>query len=86
MGIEENTLSNISVYPNPSNGQFIINLGAEFTNVFVEIYNTLGQRVSSSHYTATDKVEQHIATQAGIYFAKINTDEGTSKTIRIIKQ
>ena len=86
LGIEENTLSNISVYPNPSNGQFIINLGAEFTNVFVEIYNTLGQRVSSSHYTATDKVEQHIATQAGIYFAKINTDEGTSKTIRIIKQ
>ncbi|MDC8001706.1 T9SS type A sorting domain-containing protein [Aequorivita todarodis] len=86
LGTEENTLSNISMYPNPSNGRFTINLGREYTDVTVQVINMLGQVISSSKYASARSVEKEINAPAGIYFVKVSTAKEGSKTLRIIKQ
>lgn len=86
LGTEENTLSNLSMYPNPSNGNFTIDLGREYTDVDVQIFNMLGQLISSEKYDSAKSIQQEINASAGIYFVKVNTAKEGSKTLRVIKQ
>ncbi|WP_169718942.1 beta strand repeat-containing protein [Aequorivita capsosiphonis] len=86
LGIEENTLSSIKMYPNPSNGNFTIDLGREYTDVTVQIYNMLGQQISFVNFASTKLIRQEINTSAGIYFVKVSTAKEGSKTLRIIKR
>ncbi|WGF93150.1 T9SS type A sorting domain-containing protein [Aequorivita marisscotiae] len=86
LGTEENSLSNLTLFPNPSNGQFIINLGQEYTNVSVQITNMLGQLISEENYTSAKTIEQQINASAGMYFVKVSTAKEGSNTLRIIKQ
>lgn len=86
LGTEENTLSNLSMYPNPSNGSFTINLGREYTDVTVQVINMLGQTISSEKYASAKTIEQEINASAGIYFVKVSTAKEGSNTLRIIKQ
>ncbi|SRX54180.1 T9SS type A sorting domain-containing protein [Aequorivita sp. CIP111184] len=86
LGTEENTLSNLSIYPNPSNGQFTIDLGREYNDVTLQIYNMLGQIISSEKYASAKIIEKEINASAGIYFVKVSTAKEGSNTLRIIKQ
>ncbi len=85
LGINDATLSAISLYPNPTLGRFTIDLGKEYGTVNVQIYSTLGQLISSSNHQATDKIIQEINAAAGIYFVKVTSGNNESKVIRIIK-
>lgn len=86
LGTQENTLSNLALYPNPSNGKFTIDLGREYTDLTVQIYNMLGQLISSEKYATAKTIEQYINTSAGMYFVKVSTAKEGSNTLRIIKQ
>ncbi|HLW30647.1 MAG TPA: T9SS type A sorting domain-containing protein, partial [Aequorivita sp.] len=86
LGTEENSLSTISIYPNPSKGHFTINLGKEYADVSVQIYNMLGQTISWENYASTKTINKEITGPAGIYFVRVNTAEERSTTLRIIKQ
>ncbi len=80
-------LGNISLYPNPTKANVTLNIpNADDDTVAIEIHNALGMTVSSGVYDITaNKVELPMqALPAGIYFVTIN--QGTSKTLRIIKQ
>ena len=79
-------LSNISLYPNPTKGQFTIDLGNQYSNVNVQVTNMLGQVISKSNFGATNKIDQEITAEAGIYFVKITTDLKESKTFRMVKK
>lgn len=68
---EVKDISNINIYPNPSNGKFIIeDLDADkFSNI--EIYNIQGDRIYQSNFT-NSKFGVDLSNQScGIYFAKI---------------
>ena len=86
LGIEENSLSNLSMFPNPSNGNFTIDLGKEYTDVSVQMYNMLGQIISSEKYASAKLIEKEITSAAGVYFVRVSTANEGSKTLRIIKQ
>ncbi|SRX54184.1 T9SS type A sorting domain-containing protein [Aequorivita sp. CIP111184] len=86
LGTDENSLSNLVLYPNPSNGQFTIDLGREYTDVNVQVYNMLGQQISSEKYASAKIIEKEINASAGIYFVKVSTAKEGSNTLRIIKQ
>jgi len=86
LGTEEHTLSNISMYPNPTNGNFTIDLGREYTNVTVQIVNMLGQLISSEEYVSAKIIQKEITGTAGIYFVKVNAAKEGSNTLKIIKQ
>ena len=86
LGIEENELSsNLSLYPNPSNGHFSINLGKEYTNVTVQITNTLGQIISSKKYPSSKIIESEINDSYGLHFVKVIKATGESTTLKILK-
>lgn len=76
--IGENTLANVSVYPNPAtdfvNVKFDIE---EYHNVKVQLINNSGQVIYTSNLaSAYNRVDlQNVA--AGIYFVKLTADEGT---------
>ena len=86
LGIEDNKLSNVSLYPNPSNGRFTIDLGKEYKEVTVQISNVLGQIISSEKYASTRKIENEINDSQEIHFVKVITSSGESTTLKVIKQ
>lgn len=85
LGTQENSLSSLKMYPNPSDGNFTIDLSKEYTDVSVHIYNILGQLISSEKYASAKIISQGINTSAGIYFVKVSTAKEGSETLRIIK-
>lgn len=64
---------NLSVYPNPSNGEFTIE-GADIQSV--EIFNNQGQLLNAEVVNAVSAKVDLSGMTKGIYFAKIKTTEG----------
>lgn len=87
VGIEGNTELNFSVYPNPTNGQFSVNInsGLSLDNVSIQIVNSLGQIVVSqkviSNNTAFDLRNQ----EAGVYYIKVISENGTQISSIVIE-
>ncbi len=80
----------LTVYPNPSNGNFMVNLSnlpAQNGRVEMEIVNILGETINKTDYTVTgNQLQQVINMQnspSGIYFVRITTDNSvyTSKVL-----
>lgn len=86
LGILENQLNNLTIFPNPSNGNFTIDLGREYYNATVQIYNIFGQRISFSTFASAKTIEIEITGSAGIYFVEVGTADGLSKTLKTIKE
>lgn len=79
-------LSNLSLYPNPTNGILNISMpsGLGLPDNF-EIYNTLGQRIQSTKVTSETNLNINTSSLSnGIYLIKISKD-GESKTLQFIK-
>jgi len=86
LGAGEIKVNKFSLYPNPSNGNFSIDLGKEYSNVIVDIYNVMGQIISSERYSSVKNIQNSINTLPGIYFVNVSTSAGESTNLRIIKQ
>ncbi|AFL81152.1 hypothetical protein Aeqsu_1669 [Aequorivita sublithincola DSM 14238] len=85
LSVAGNNLKFATLYPNPSNSNFTIDLGKEYTEVAVQIYNMLGQVISSEKYASAKTIEKKITSVAGMYFVKISTAQGANKTLKVIK-
>lgn len=85
VGILENTFSNdITVYPNPTDGIVIIDLGEALSEFVVSIIDVNGKLIRQSTYKNTKIFELNLNVQSGIYLLTINS--GNKKvTIRLIK-
>jgi hypothetical protein len=82
--IQENSLSNISLYPNPTTGIISIDLGVFKNDVKATLTNGLGQVILSDNYTSTNYIKLDIDAPKGIYFLQIesNGEVITRKTIK----
>lgn len=73
----------VNIFPNPTAGEAVIDLGKLYNHVRVEIFNAYGEclenRLVENEQTINFSVDG-----AGIYFVKIST-EGGSKTVRLVK-
>jgi len=80
-------LSNLLVYPNPTEGKFILELPGEELNspVLVRIYNMKGLEVLTKQLTVAGKSEFSLESQTpGIYLVNM-IKEGEMKMIKILK-
>jgi len=75
----------LSVYPNPTSGSFILNMGESFTEARVTILNMLGQVVASSNYKNAQLLELQLEGASGIYLIHIKTAQGKQATLKITK-
>lgn len=85
LGVNKNILSNVTLYPNPTNGNFTIDLNKEYTEVVIEVSNIFGQVIYSEKYAFAEKIVQQLNTSTGVYFVKVSIAEGVSKTFKILK-
>lgn len=82
VAIEENSNDiNFTIYPNPSNGKYLIKLNRFFKGT-IEIYNLVGQKVSSVELTS-DSTEIDITNlEPGVYLVRIgNEKESITKKV-----
>lgn len=73
----------VSVYPNPSNGLF--NLEAQ-NNATVTVFDMLGKQIATQKITVGTATINLSSVTAGIYFAKITTENNQTQTVKLIKQ
>lgn len=83
VGINEHQI-NVSVYPNPTTGQFRIQ-NSEFRIQSVEVYDVFGKLISSTEVNDNDVTVDISNYTNGVYFARIRTENGTV-TKKVVKQ
>ena len=82
-GLKESTLSNVEVYPNPSNGVVTITNEDNSTND-IAIFDMLGKQVYTT--TATSKkVVDLSANGTGVYLVKVSNEKGSIVKRVVIK-
>ncbi len=92
-GIENtfNALVDVNIYPNPSNGYFIIEVQSEVvTDINIEVVNVLGKRVfqlSVENISSLNNFRIDLKDEAtGIYFVTITTSELTINKKMIVRE
>lgn len=89
-GVEENTLLEASIAPNPTNATTTIRFSATTAETAtVNLYSVSGQLISSTTHqvvSGSNTVELDLTSlEAGTYFVKINSSEAVSKMIPVVK-
>jgi len=76
--------ANFTYYPNPVKNVLNLSYNQEITSV--EVFNMVGQKVSSNNLNATLGQVDMSQLPNGIYLVKVATANNQSKTIRVIKE
>lgn len=79
--INENALANVTIYPNPSTGIFYVK-GAEAIST-VEVYNGLGQKVTTIDSNSKAIVTIDLKSKSGLYIVKLIDNKGNTTTKRV---
>lgn len=75
-----------SVYPNPTNdGRVAVVLGNEMRSGMATVLNMMGQTVGQFSFSNENRIDVTIDQPAGMYFVNINTLDGQTTTVRVIK-
>ncbi len=72
VGLEEDLKRKFKLYPNPSNGNFIIDVPEWFSSGHVEIKNTIGETIWVNENISPGKNEIILAASPGVYLFSIN--------------
>jgi len=77
----------IKLFPNPTSGKFIIDLGENKMPVKIEVLNILGALVYAANENAANQLMLDLNLQAGVYYVRIS-DNHLQKIslIRLVKQ
>ena len=82
LGIDENVVDDIAVYPNPANDFIIVGVNDDSSAQSVDIYDVTGQLMISS----TDHEINVSELESGIYFVNILTNNGVvTKKISVVR-
>ncbi len=82
---EDDFGSSFNLYPNPTSGSFIIDLGKYYQSLTVKVTNMYGQLVSESEMTNIESISIDLLGATGVYFVELVTDGGQSKTFKVFK-
>lgn len=86
IGIDENAFGPaFIVYPNPGNGHFTVDLGADYTSIFITVSDISGQEIKTLEYNHGQLLQIDIEDPAGTYFIHIVTAEKET-VVRLLKQ
>ena len=83
LAINDFGIRNVSIYPNPSNAIFNIEIAV---NASIELYDAIGKSLKS------DKIIEGVTAlnlanySDGVYFLKITNESNQTKTVRLIKK
>ena len=86
VGVIENNFGNdFVVYPNPSKGNFTIDLGTTLHSIRISISDLTGRIIQSNEYNNVQLLNLSLDKPAGMYFITISSDEKTA-VIGLVKE
>ncbi len=86
VGLLENNLSQqVNLYPNPTNGNFYIDLGEAFKQAEILIFDLNGRVVFEKIVTKTPLINLNFKATNGVYFVKLITDDEQA-VVKLIKK
>ena len=83
VGISHNLLDNITVYPNPNDGKFVVDLGKMYDEISYEITDMHGAIVYKNHAKTTQQLYIDMQVTQGVYVLLLYVDTNKN-TIKII--
>lgn len=84
LNVEEQSLSGVSLYPNPSPNYFILK-GLQAKSNLIQIFDMNGKLVKEvKDYTVAQQIQIE-SLQSGVYFVKLE-EAGVKQTLELIKQ
>jgi hypothetical protein len=75
VGIEENVSEFVSVYPNPTNGIFTVNVN-DTKATSISVLNTLGEEIYQAKCNGNNTVVDLKNAANGVYFIQVATEAG----------
>lgn len=86
LGVNENNFENeFTIYPNPTEGEFSIDLGQNYPNTTIIITDLLGKIIQTKRYNNSQLINLNIKKSKGIYLLII--ESGYKKAvIRLVKE
>lgn len=86
LAVDEYALTEVALYPNPTNGKITLKTNQEFFSCQIKVYNLLGQIISDENHTQMNTISLEIQGDSGIYFVEFIFDEKRKVTKKIIKK
>ncbi len=74
----------VQCYPNPNRGQFTIDWGRSYENVYLRVYDVSGQMIDKRMVYAREHVQLSINKGRGVYMVQISTEEGLLQTLKVV--
>jgi hypothetical protein len=77
--------ADINLYPNPTQGQTVINLNKEYNQMTVTVRNLLGAEISSNNYRNVRKINLDLKGESGLYLIELKDNTGKKRTMKVLK-
>ncbi len=84
-GIHASLIDGLNVYPNPTQGEFVLEMRAVQPLLIVKLYSAQGQLIQSKTVTNTNRIELSINEVPGIYLLNVADENGGRISLNIIK-
>ncbi len=85
-GIDDLAFSNnLTIYPNPNNGRFTVDLGKDYNDIEIVITDINGRVIQNNRVAQGNIIEIDFNKPAGVYFVSV-TSETKHAQVKIIKQ
>jgi PKD repeat protein len=86
-GLDDNLSANdFNIYPNPTDGYITIDLGKDYNDITVKLFNISGRVVSTRNYSGRSRISYFIDGSKGVYFLEISDGNTLRNTARIVKR
>jgi alpha-L-rhamnosidase len=84
--VEMNSDHNMKIYPNPTDGKAMLDLGKEYPSVKIKVQDITGSTITEESYANIQFCDVELdAMKDGIFFVTITTNENEKVTMRLIK-
>lgn len=84
LSIDTPKLIDISLYPNPSTGNFSLDLGQNVDNIELKITTLLGQVIVSKHFSSTERIDNINIPYPGLYLISVSNKTERSQILKLI--
>lgn len=84
VGLEENTSELVSIYPNPTNGVFTVNM-SDIKATSIAVFNSVGEEVYKANCDGNKAVVDLRNNAKGVYLIQVVTNDGILNQ-RVVKQ
>lgn len=75
----------ISIYPNPTDGRFYINLGVATEQILIKVSDINGKVLYVKEWNSAENIQYFLEGPAGVYFVTMQTEQQIL-TKKLIKQ